>query len=141
MMNRTIFSRIVLMLAGCVFLSACSAHSPFILKTTTDSTPAQTSYPSFDGKVFVTSQSLPSSIAFDSISRIDVGTIWYGSPDKALALMADRARELGANAVINAKTWRQPSGFSWAAPEASGVAVHIKDIKAIESSGVTGNWY
>jgi uncharacterized protein YbjQ (UPF0145 family) len=55
--------------------------------------------------------------------------------------MADRARELGANAIIQAKTWRQPSGFSWAAPHGSGQAVRIKDIKGLEALGINGAWY
>lgn len=55
--------------------------------------------------------------------------------------MADRARELGANAVIQVKTWHQPSGFSWAAPHGSGQAVRIKDVKLLESLGIKGNWH
>jgi hypothetical protein len=55
--------------------------------------------------------------------------------------MAKRARELDADAVVDAKTWHQPSGWSWAAPNGSGLAVHVKDLKAIESSGLQGNWY
>jgi hypothetical protein len=127
---------------GIVFLllTACSAHSPMILTNTTDSAAPDTTDASTD-KVFVTKQSLPPGLAFETISRIDVGTIWYYSNDKVLVLMADRARELRANALVEVKTWRQPSGFAWAAPNGSAIAVRVKDIKAIESSGVQGSWY
>jgi uncharacterized protein YbjQ (UPF0145 family) len=55
--------------------------------------------------------------------------------------MAERARQLGANAIIQAKTWHQPSGFSWAAPHGSGQAVRVKDISTMEAKGINGSWY
>ncbi len=129
-------------IALCFLLSACSAHSPFILKNTTDTALiGSTTYPPYQGKVFITKQALPSTVAFTPIARIDVGKIWYGSSTDALASMADRARELGANAIIEARTWHQPSGFSWAAHEASGQAVSIKDITALSSAGIAGDYY
>jgi hypothetical protein len=123
-----------------LFLAGCSAHSPFILKNTTDSTPVQNTFPANQDKVFITSQALPAS-SYVSVSRIDVGKIWYGSTDGVLDSLADRARQLGANAVIETKTWHQPSGFAWAAPEGSGLAVRVADIKSLETSGVQGSWH
>jgi uncharacterized protein YbjQ (UPF0145 family) len=75
------------------------------------------------------------------IATIDVGKKWYGSSHDAVSAMADRARELGANAVIQSKTWLAPSGFSWAAPHGSGQAVSVRDIKALEQRGVKGTWH
>jgi hypothetical protein len=125
-----------------LFLSACSSHNPFILTNTTQSSPVSRSkYSAHNDRVFITAQSLPSSIEFDLISTIDVGKIWYGSSENVYTSMADRARELGANAIIQAKTWRQPSGFSWAAPHGSGQAVRVSDIKIFDSLGIRGDWY
>jgi len=124
-----------------LFLSGCSAHSPFILKTTTDSTPVQNAYPPSQERVFVTKQSLPTSVAFVRISTIDVGKVWYGSADGALVAMADRARELGANAIIETRTWHQPAGWAWSAPQGSGLAVRVTDIKSLEPLGIKGEWY
>jgi hypothetical protein len=98
------------------------------------------SYPQYQGRVFITEESPPANIEFDMISTIEVGKNWYGSSNNALTSMADRARELGANAIIQSKTWFAPSGFSWAAPHASGQAIHIKDIKVLESAGIKGTW-
>jgi hypothetical protein len=123
-------------------LSACSAHSPFIITNTTESSPvSQSKYPAHHDRVFITEQSLPAGVEFELISTIDVGKIWYGSSNSVLGSMADRARELGANGIVQAKTWRQPSGFSWAAPHGSGQAVRVRDIKALESLGITVSWY
>jgi len=134
------FGRRYLLLV-CLILAGCSAHSPLILKNTTDSSPVQSSFPASQDKVFITKQSLPQGVAYVSISTIDVGKIWYGSTDGVLASLADRARELGANAVIETKTWHQPAGFAWAAPEGSGLAVRVTDTKALEASGVEGAWH
>jgi len=57
------------------------------------------------------------------VGKIDAGTIWYGDDDEALEQIAEKARELGATAVMQVETWHQPSGFAWSAPHASGVAV------------------
>ena len=124
------------------FLSACSAHNPLIITNTTQSTPVgQNKYSAHNDRVFITTQSLPASLEFDLLSTIDVGNIWYGSSANVYTSMADRARELGANAIIQAKTWHQPSGFSWAAPHGSGQAVRIKDISILDSMGIKGSWH
>ena len=133
---------VTLAVAFSLFLSACSAHSPFIITNTTDSSlVGTTSFAPNQGRVFVTEQTLPPEIEFTLIGTIDVGKIWYGASKNALDSMADKARELGANAIIQARTWHQPSGFSLSAPHGSGKAVWIKDISALSSSGVTGEWY
>jgi hypothetical protein len=116
----------------------CAAHSPMIIKNTTDTHHiSQSQYPPHHDKVLVTQQSLPSSVAVDQLATIEVGKIWYGLSKNVEISMADRARELGANAVIQVKTWHQPSGFSWTAPHGSGVAVRV-DPKASES--LSGIW-
>jgi len=129
-------------LASITALSSCSAHNPFIVTDTTQSAPlVQNHYPSYQGRVFITEDSLPANIDFEPISTIEVGKVWYGSSQDVYVSMATRARELGANVVIRAKSWRQPSGFSWAAPHGSGQAVRVKDIKAFEALAAKGGWY
>ena len=121
-----------------VMLAGCAAHSPMIIKDTTDTHPINvSSLPAHQDKVFVTEQGLPQNAGAQEIARIDVGKIWYGASKSVLVSMADRARQLGANAVVQVKTWHQPSGFSWAAPHGSGTAVRV-DPKALES--LSGSW-
>lgn len=128
-------------LAALFALSGCAAHSPFILKNTTDSVPlSQAKYPPYEDKVFVTEQQFPQGTQYDAISPIDVGRTWYGSSDSVLEMMADRARELGANAVIQVATWHQPSGFSWAAPHGSGQAIRI-DLQTLAKLNLPGTWH
>ena len=125
---------IVFAVALSLSLSACTA-------TTESSRISQNKYPAHNDKVFITGQPLPAGVEFELISTIDVRTIWYGSSTSALVSMADRARELGANGIIQSKARRQPSGWSWSAPHGSGQAVRVNDIKALESLGIKVSWY
>jgi hypothetical protein len=124
-------------------LAACSAHSPFILKNTTDSAPAveAKAYPAHTNKVRVTSSGLPPDVSYEVLERIEVGRIWYGRNETAQKQMAERARVIGADAVISARTWHQPSGFSWAAPHGSGTAVKLKDPQSFDLGTLPGEWF
>jgi hypothetical protein len=131
-----------LLAVAALLVSACSAHNPFIVSNKTVSSPvSEAKFPPHSDKVFFTEQSLPSSVGFELISSIDVGKVWYGSSKDVYTSMAARARELGANAVIQVKTWHQPSGFSWAAPHGSGQAIHINDIHQLDALNLEGSWH
>jgi hypothetical protein len=123
-------------------VSACSAHNPFIVSNRTVSVPvSESTFPTHSDKVFITKQPLPSTVTYQPISTIDVGKVWYGSSESVYTSMADRARQLGANAVIQVKTWHQPSGYSWSAPHGSGQAVHIDDIHQLDALNLQGTWH
>jgi hypothetical protein len=121
-----------------LFLS-CSAHSPMIVKNTVSTTKPATQLAPHHEKVFITEDSLPAA-SYDYVAVIDVGKIWYGGSTAVLVSIAERAREVGADAVIEVKTWHQPSGFSWAAPHGSGTAIKFKNKAEIDFSKLHGNW-
>ena len=124
-------------------VSACSAHSPFIVKNTVEGHPASasaTKYPAHSKKILVTQSGLPADIKYEVIETIEVGKVWYGSVNEVDVSMADRARSIGADAVIFAKTWHQPSGWSWAAPHGSGQAVKILNPDSTKLKSVPGSW-
>lgn len=60
---------------------------------------------------------------YTAIKDIKVSKKWYGSTTEMFGDLAERARKVGADAVINARTWHSPAGFAWAAPHAGGMAV------------------
>ena len=64
--------------------------------------------------------------------------MWYGSSDKVLDSLADGAREVGADAVVEVKTWHQSSGWAWAAPHGSGKAVKITDPAGFDFTTLEG---
>ncbi len=120
-------TRLLLVCLGAV-VAGCSAHSPMILKNTTDVTHASPQrYPPHSDPVLIVEGPLPTDIEYEIIATIDVGKIWYSGSEGILVEMARRARLMGADAVINIKRWRQPSGFAWAAPHGQGQAVRIRN--------------
>jgi uncharacterized protein YbjQ (UPF0145 family) len=123
-----------------LLLGGCSAHNAFIIKNTTDThTVSEKKFKPHNDKVFISADSLPAD-AYELIGIIDIGKIWYGSTANVLESMAVRGRELGADAVIEVKTWHQPSGFSWAAPHGSGKAVKYIDKTKIDYSKLKGDF-
>ena len=134
----TLSSRVLLL---CCMLTACSAHSPMILKTTTDfaANGGAAARAPHQRQVFVTRGTLPAG-TYQVLGQVDVGTVWYGTADKALTVMADKARAIGADAVIDVATWHQPSGWSWAAPQAKGTAVVFTGKSRPDLSKIEGQY-
>lgn len=130
-----------IILAGILLLAGCSAHSPFIAKNTADVTAvSKNRYPAHSNKVLLTPQALPESAKFEVLEKIEVGKVWYGSSKKVAFSLAERARAIGADAVVDYKTWNQPSGFSWFAPHGSGSAIKILDKSSVDLSSIQGEW-
>jgi hypothetical protein len=136
-MKATISFLLLAVLCGC-----SSPHNAFIITNQTAVHIVSTnSYPSHTNQVFVTEESLPSSVKYELLGTIDVGKVWYGSSSDVKQSMADRARMIGADAVVDVKTWHQPSGWSWAAPHGSGNAVKILSPLSVSISDLHGEWY
>jgi len=136
-MKQVIVFTFALLLAGC----SAPAHSPFIAKDTTDTHKlTATKFPSHTNKVFLTEVSLPKDIKFEEIALIEVGKATYGDYAAVYESMAAKAKELGADAVIEIKTWRQVSGWAWAAPHGSGKAVKFADKNSVDLSAIKGQW-
>ena len=133
---------VCLLCVGAIVVTGCSAHNPFIISNTTETTKvAAANYPSHTNKVLVTKESLPPSARFEVLEVVEVGKVWYGSSRNVSQAMANRAREIGADAIIELRTWHQPSGWSWAAPHGSGRAIKMIDPPSIDLSGLKGEWF
>ncbi|OPX91911.1 MAG: PEGA domain protein [Pelotomaculum sp. PtaB.Bin104] len=91
-------------------------------------------------RIFLTNEQLPLVLKYDVLGSIQVGEDWYKSSDTALQAMANEARRMGANAVIEVKTWHQPSGRTWAAPFGSGIAVRVINPSLVDFTKLTGTW-
>lgn len=121
-------------------LTGCSPHNIFNVQTRVSINPISTNhYPPVVGKVFLTQMAFPMEIHGERLATIDVGTATTQSPFNVTRLLADHARELGANAVFDVKVWKQMSGFSPQAPQASGTAVRLADTNSV--AGFSGSWY
>ena len=113
-----------------------------ITRTTTDSEPVSANkYETHGNKVLIAEDSLPPSAKYEVLSQIEVGMARYGSVKTVYQLMARKARALGADAVVEVKTWHQPSGWSWSAPHGSGKAIKVLDNSTVDLSTLKGEWY
>jgi len=98
-----------------------------------------TTYPAHTNLVFVTKSTLPPE-SFEPIADLEESKGWYGSTDNTQQALADRARELGADAVLNMKSWHAPSAWSWASPYSSGKAVKLRGDPKQILNGIAGDW-
>jgi hypothetical protein len=122
-------------------LAGCAAHSPMIMKNTVDvDANPNAKAAAHNNKVLFVDNTLPPNVKYDVLGEINIGKVWYGGGDVLLDEMADKARALGADAVIEVGTWRQPSGFAWAAPHASGKAVKLLNKKSLDMKALAGTW-
>jgi hypothetical protein len=80
-----------------------------------------------EGKILVTFNALPAEGAFEVIGPISVHKRWFGGTTAAIPLLANKARELGANAVVETRIWLAPAFPANVAPHGSGIAVRIND--------------
>jgi len=122
-----------------VFSFGCSAHSPFILHDTCESTNITKVYPFHTNEVLITEESLPIDV-FEIIAAVDVGDVWRSSYRNVRTTMADTARQLGADAVIDVKLWYKPGITYWVTSQGSGVAVKIID-ESFDIKEINGFWY
>lgn len=97
-------------------------------------------YAPHNNQVLVTKASLPTNAKYEVLAQLRVGKRWYGSSKDVYQSLADGAREIGADAVVEAKIWYQPSGFSWSVPHGSGKAVKILDSASVDLKNVEEMW-
>src|SRR5262249_17218232 len=120
----------LLVLISLLLLGGCAAGTRPLTPTT---------YPPHTNPVFVTKASLPLE-SFEPVAELELSKGWYGSFDNTQQALAERARELGADAVINMKSWHAPSAWLWASPYSSGQAVKLRGDPKQILNGLMGDW-
>jgi hypothetical protein len=86
-----------------------------------------------DAKVLVTTSALPAEGEFETLGALYVQSRWPGSTSKARKLLAEQAKDMGANVVVESRVWQGLAFPAIVAPQGSGIAVRIKDHELIES--------
>lgn len=121
--------------------AGCAPHSFWNLKSRYDVSDMSgvSVRPSTNRKVFVTTETLDRG-SYDFVAQLDVTRVWYGSKSGALEALADMARKVGADAVIESRVWFKPAGWAWAAPQASGKAVVIKQPERADLNRIKGEY-
>ena len=70
---------------------------------------------------------LPSSIRHTIVGRIDASKQFYGSSGALIPLMAEEARKMGADVVVNLVVGQKMGMFAWARPYGSGTGIKLVD--------------
>jgi hypothetical protein len=100
--------------------------------------PARAAY---SGKVLIVGYPVPADLQYEVIGPIQVFKRGYGSTGMAFHMLGDKAREVGANAVVEASAWLAPAFPANVAPHGKGIAVFIENPKALdELSKNGGRW-
>jgi len=92
-----------------------------------------------DAATLVTSKALPAEGEFVILGRIDVQSSWFGKTSKATKLLADKAKSIGGNAVVESQVWQAPTFLAIVTPHGSGIAVRIDDRELLESLANSGS--
>jgi len=112
-----------------LFLSGCSTVS-------SSSVPYVSEDERVSGRIYMTTATVPESAGYKVIGHVKANARkGYDGVQSLYPLLAEEARRVGANAVIEVKGGRTVSAFSWAAPFVGGVAVEIDGVKTLESYG------
>lgn len=92
-----------------------------------------------DSKVLVTASALPAKGDFEMLGALHVQSRWPGATGKANKLLAEQARGMGANAVVEARAWQALAFPAVVAPHGSGIAVRIADDELLRGLAGSGS--
>lgn len=111
--------------AGLSVAFALSACAPTVSSTVADGANAE---PAYEGKVLVSQAPLPGDVQHKVIGTVNAqAQSGYGGVETLYPLLAEEARKLGANGVINVSGGRKVAAASWSAPYASGTAIKVEN--------------
>ena len=81
------------------------------------------------GKVYLVMTTVPEEIGYEVVGHVKANARQgYDRVETLYPLIAEEARKIGANAIINVRGGRTVAAFSWAAPFVGGTAIKIDDV-------------
>lgn len=93
-----------------------------------------------EGRVLVTQQAVPGGIEYKVLGTVKANfRAGYDSAESLYPLLAEEAKKLGANAVVDAKGGRRVTAFSWSAAYVSGTAITVGDAESLRR--LSGSYY
>lgn len=146
-MNKSLALGIIIALTG--LLPGCASQSTSAAPAAANSAPASpaseakgNTTPATRQKVLmVWGSTLPADIEYEVIGPISVYKRWFGGMGQAYPLLAEKARELGGNAVLSAHAYLSPAFPANVAPHGKGIVIRVKDPAKLERlSAEDGQW-
>ena len=84
---------------------------------------------------------LPSNIDYTKIGEVRGGKKSYGTVSEIIPAMADEARSIGADALINVTTGQRMGAWAWARPVGSGTAIKLANRADLDCLANGGEWH
>lgn len=117
---------LMLLLLILVFLGGCASVS-------SSSAPVVAEHERTSGPIYLMTSTVPTEIGYEVIGHVKANArAGYDSVESLYPLLAEEARKVGANAVVEVQGGRAPSAFSWAAPFTGGTAIKIDNVEKLE---------
>ena len=137
-MHRHMYFFLIALLAS----TGCSTHSIFLLKDKTTFTPiGDQKYPAHTNRVFISHETMPSTMKAQVLGQVDAGTVMYNAFHIVYCRMAQKARDVGADAIFDANVWYQACGWANATPHGKGTAIKLMDGETPDFSSMKGDWF
>jgi hypothetical protein len=122
-----LFATLMFVLAGCAATSSSRIDKPAAVSA-------------WSGPVLISELPAPAGLKYETIGTVKAtARAAYDSAPTLYPVLADEARKIGANAVLNAQEGHAASVFSVAAPFVSGMAVRVEDASALKK--LEGTFY
>lgn len=97
--------------------------------------PRTATEPANTNPILIYEEGLPPGVDYEVVdAEVEVAKRWYGPVADIHNMLADKARKLHANAIINVHVWYAPNFPAFAAPHGSGIAVRVKDLEKLKNS-------
>jgi hypothetical protein len=96
--------------------------------------------PEANKKIFLTEESLPDGVKYQELGEIKIirmGSVGFPAIYQAIA---NKALDVGADAVIKIGVWRQPTNRTFGSEQGAGVAVKFEDVSKVDLAGMKGQW-
>lgn len=103
-----------------VLLAGCAPTSKAVRVTEGQASQART------GPVCFLKSPMPANVKHRVLGEVSSSKEFYGSVNEILPLMAEEARKMGADAVVNVNTGQKIGLWAWARPVGTGMAVKLE---------------
>jgi hypothetical protein len=116
-------------------VAGCAANST----TPIAGTETVKTYPAHTRPLRLVLGDLPPGTQYEVLAKVKAIDGYYGSSDGVERKIAEDARQIGADAIIQTKIWFAPRAFAWAAPHAEGVAVKLAQPESVDFEKLPGS--
>lgn len=135
-MFRIIVVLVVLAAFGCAQDNAMTANRDRVLFTGTPAVSGAIK----NKKVFLMEAALPDPAAYQVLGEIKVIRIDDVGYAAIYQELANKALDVGADAVVEIATWREPTTRTFGSPQGMGKAIKVKKGVKIDFSKMKGQW-